>query len=134
MMTDPIADMLARIRNAAMARHEVARIPSSKIKKSIAQLLQQEGYVSSVSEEEWGPQKRKTITVTLKYTNSNQGAAFEGIRRVSKPGRRVYVGHDKIPRVLNGLGTSIISTSQGLMTDKEARSKKVGGELLCEVW
>jgi small subunit ribosomal protein S8 len=133
MMTDPIADMLARIRNAAMARHEVARIPASKIKKSIADLLQQEGYVSSVSEEEWGPQKRKTLTVTLKYTG-DRGAAFSGIRRISKPGRRVYVAYDRIPRVLNGLGVSIISTSQGLMTDKEARTKKVGGELICEVW
>ena len=133
MMTDPIADMLARIRNAAMARHDVARIPASKIKKSIANLLQQEGYVSSVSEEEWGPQKRKTLMVTLKYTGQS-AAAFAGIRRISKPGRRVYVGHDKIPRVLNGLGVSIISTSQGLMTDKEARTKKVGGELICEVW
>jgi small subunit ribosomal protein S8 len=133
MMTDPIADMLARIRNAAMARHEVARIPASKIKKSIARLLEQEGYVSSVSEEEWGPQKRKTLTVTLKYSDS-RNVAFAGLRRVSKPGRRVYVGHDKVPRVLNGLGVSIISTSQGLMTDKEARTKKVGGELICEVW
>ena len=132
-MTDPIADMLARIRNAAMARHEVARIPASKIKKSIAKLLEQEGYVSSVSEEEWGPQKRKTLTVTLKYAD-NRNVAFAGLRRISKPGRRVYVGHDKIPRVLNGLGVSIISTSQGLMTDKEARTKKVGGELICEVW
>ena len=133
MVSDPIADMLARIRNAAMARHDVARIPSSKIKKSIAELLQKEGYVSSVSEEEWGPQKRKTITVTLKYGGDHR-AAFNGLRRISKPGRRVYVGHGKIPRVLNGLGVSIISTSQGLMTDKEARTKKVGGELLCEVW
>ena len=133
MVNDPIADMLTRIRNAAMARHDVARIPSSKMKKSIAELLQKEGYVSSVSEEEWGPQKRKTITVTLKYSGEHR-AAFNGLRRVSKPGRRVYVGHAKIPRVLNGLGVSIISTSQGLMTDKEARTKKVGGELLCEVW
>jgi small subunit ribosomal protein S8 len=133
MMTDPIADMLARIRNAAMARHDVAAIPASKIKKSIADLLQKEGYVSSVSEEEWGPQKRKTLMVKLKYTGDSR-AAFAGIRRISKPGRRVYVGYDKIPRVLNGLGVSIISTSQGLMTDKEARTKKVGGELICEVW
>lgn len=133
MMTDPIADMLARIRNAAMARHEVTRIPASKIKKGIANLLQQEGYISSVSEEEWGPQKRKTLMVRLKYAD-NRSVAFAGIRRISKPGRRVYVGHDKIPRVLNGLGVSIISTSQGLMTDKEARTKKVGGELICEVW
>jgi small subunit ribosomal protein S8 len=133
MMTDPIADMLARIRNAAMARHEMTRIPASKIKKSIANLLQQEGYISSVSEEEWGPQKRKTLMVTLKYSDS-RNVAFAGIRRISKPGRRVYVGYDKIPRVLNGLGVSIISTSQGLMTDKEARTKKMGGELICEVW
>lgn len=133
MMTDPIADMLARIRNAAMAHHEVARIPASKIKKSIAELLQREGYISSVNEEEWGPQKRKTITVTLKY-GGDRRSAFLGMRRVSKPGRRVYVGHGEIPRVLNGLGVSIISTSQGLMTDKEARARKVGGELLCEVW
>ena len=133
MMTDPIADMLARIRNAAMARHAVTHIPASKIKKSIAELLQREGYISSVNEEEWGPEKRKTIAVTLKYGNDRR-CAFMGLRRVSKPGRRVYVGHGEIPRVLDGLGVSIISTSHGLMTDKEARTKKVGGELLCEVW
>lgn len=133
MMTDPIADMLARIRNAALARHDVARIPASKIKKNIAELLQREGFISSVDEEEWGPQKRKTITVRLKY-GGDRRCAFIGIRRVSKPGRRVYVGHGEIPRVLDGLGISIISTSQGLMTDKEARTKKVGGELICEVW
>lgn len=133
MMTDPIADMLARIRNAAMARHEIARIPASRMKKSIAELLQREGYISSVSEDEVGPSNRKTITVTLKYS-SDRSCAFVGLRRVSKPGRRVYVGHGSIPRVLNGLGVSILSTSQGLMTDKEARQKKVGGELLCEVW
>lgn len=133
MMTDPIADMLARIRNAALARHDVARIPASKIKKSIAELLQREGYISSVTEEEWGPAKRKVITLVLKYGSSKR-AAFMGMRRISKPGRRVYVGYGEIPRVLNGLGLSIISTSQGLMTDKEARTKKVGGELICEVW
>jgi small subunit ribosomal protein S8 len=133
MMTDPISDMLARIRNAAMARHDVLRLPSSKMKMAIAELLQREGYVSSVSEEEWGPQKRKTITITLKYSGAHQ-AAFRGLRRISKPGRRVYVGYGDIPRVLNGLGVSILSTSHGLMTDREARTKKVGGELLCEVW
>lgn len=132
MMTDPIADMLSRIRNAALARHDVARIPASKMKKSIAELLEREGYVSSVREEE-GPDKRKLITVTLKYGDSHQ-AAFRGLRRVSKPGRRVYVGYEGIPRVLNGLGVSILSTSQGLMTDRDARHKKLGGELLCEVW
>lgn len=133
MMTDPISDMLARIRNAAMARHDVARIPASRMKKSIAELLQREGYISSVSEDEVGPLRRKTITVVLKY-GGDRSCAFAGLRRVSKPGRRVYVGHGAIPRVLNGLGVSILSTSQGLMTDKEARQKKVGGELLCEVW
>lgn len=133
MLTDPIADLLARIKNAALARHDVLRVPSSRIKKGIAELLQREGYVSSVTEEEWGPQKRKTITITLKYSGAHQ-AAFRGLRRVSKPGRRVYVGHGDIPRVLNGLGVSILSTSHGLMTDREARTKKVGGELLCEVW
>lgn len=132
MMTDPIADMLSRIRNAALARHDVARIPASKMKKSIAELLEREGYVSSVREEE-GPDKRKLLTVTLKYGDSHQ-AAFRGLRRVSKPGRRVYVGYEGIPRVLNGLGVSILSTSQGLMTDRDARHKKLGGELLCEVW
>lgn len=132
MMTDPIADMLSRIRNAALARHEVAHIPASKMKKSIAELLEREGYVSSVREEE-GPDKRKTLAVTLKYGDSHQ-AAFRGLRRVSKPGRRVYVGYEGIPRVLNGLGVSILSTSQGLMTDRDARHKKLGGELLCEVW
>lgn len=133
MMTDPIADMLARIRNAALARHETAHIPSSKLKKEIAMLLKQEGYLSDVREEEWGPQKRKTLTVTLKY-GKDRRCAFMGIRRVSKPGRRVYVGHAEIPRVLNGLGVSILSTSHGVMTDREARKRKVGGELLCEVW
>jgi small subunit ribosomal protein S8 len=133
MMTDPIADMIARLKNAALARHDIARMPASRMKKSIAELLQREGYISSVSEDEVGPEKRKTITVTLKYSG-DKSCAFVNLRRVSKPGRRVYVGHSHIPRVLNGLGVSILSTSQGLMTDKEARQKKVGGELLCEVW
>lgn len=132
MMTDPISDMLARIRNAAMARHDVTRIPSSKIKKSIAELLTREGFISSV-DEEGEANGRKTLALRLKY-GSDRRAAFLGLRRVSKPGRRVYVGHGDIPRVLDGLGVSIISTSQGLMTDKEARAKKVGGELICEVW
>ena len=133
MMTDPIADMLARIRNAALARHDATHIPASKLKKEIAVLLKREGYLSDVREEEWGPQKRKTLTLTLKY-GQDRRSAFIGIRRVSKPGRRVYVGHADIPRVLNGLGVSILSTSRGLMTDREARKNKVGGELLCEVW
>ena len=133
MLTDPIADMLARIRNAALARHEVTRLPASKMKRSIADLLKREGYVADVSEEEWGPQKRKTISITLKYS-ADRTSAFRGLKRVSRPGRRVYVRHTEIPRVLSGLGVSILSTSQGLMTDREARQKRVGGELLCEVW
>jgi small subunit ribosomal protein S8 len=137
MMTDPIADLLGRIRNAAMARHELTRLPASKLKKSVAEILKQEGYVADVRQEEWGPKKHQTLTIVLKYGNgagSERISAFQGIRRVSRPGRRVYVGHDQIPRVLSGLGISILSTSHGLMTDKEARRQKVGGELLCEVW
>ena len=133
MMTDPIADLLARIRNASMARHELTRVPANKLKKSIAELLKAEGYVADVRQEEWGPQKHQTLTIVLKYTD-DRVSAFQGIRRVSRPGRRVYVRHDQIPRVLSGLGMSIISTSNGLMSDKEARRRKVGGELLCEVW
>lgn len=132
-MTDPIADMLARIRNAAMARHDVTRVPASKMKKAIAEILKAEGYLADVREEEWGPNKHATLTLALKY-GREQDSAFQDMRRVSRPGRRVYVRHDQIPRVLSGLGVSILSTSQGLMTDKEARRRKVGGELLCEVW
>ena len=133
MMTDPVADLLARIRNASMARHELTRVPANKLKKNIALLLKAEGYVADVRQEEWGPQKHQTLTIVLKY-GEDRSSAFQGIRRVSRPGRRVYVRHDQIPRVLSGLGISIISTSTGLMSDKEARRRKIGGELLCEVW
>ncbi|HEY3496876.1 MAG TPA: 30S ribosomal protein S8 [Polyangiaceae bacterium] len=133
MTSDPISDMLARIRNAALARHELTRLPASRVKHSIANLLKNEGYVSDVREEEWGPEKHRTLTIVLKYVGDRE-CAFHGIRRVSRPGRRVYVRHDQIPRVLSGLGVSILSTSQGVMTDKEARRRKVGGELICEVW
>jgi small subunit ribosomal protein S8 len=133
MMTDPIADLLSRIRNASMARHELTRVPANKLKKNIALLLKAEGYVADVRQEEWGPKKHQTLTIVLKYGDDRK-SAFQGIRRVSRPGRRVYVRHDQIPRVLSGLGISIISTSTGLMSDKEARRRKVGGELLCEVW
>jgi small subunit ribosomal protein S8 len=133
MTSDPISDMLARLRNASMARHELTRLPASSVKYSIAELLKSEGYVADVREEEWGPKKHKTLTIVLKYVGEKE-SAFRGIRRVSRPGRRVYVRHDQIPRVLSGLGVSILSTSRGLMTDKEARRLKVGGELLCEVW
>lgn len=132
-MTDPIADMLARIRNASLARHEVTRVPHSRIKRSILNLMKSEGYVADVSQERWGPTQHDVLMVRLKYTGDSR-SAFRGLRRVSKPGRRVYVRHDEIPRVLSGLGVSILSTSQGVMTDKEARQRKIGGELLCEVW
>jgi len=133
MMTDPIADMLARVRNAAMAQHAVTRMPASKVKNSIAQILKAEGYIADARMDENPITKRPEIVVALKY-DRDRSCAFQGIRRVSRPGRRVYVGHDRIPRVLSGLGTSILSTSQGLMTDTEARRRKVGGELVCEVW
>lgn len=134
MNSDPIADMLARLRNAALARHEVARMPASKLKRAIAELLKNEGYVTDVRQEELGEGAvQPTLTVTLKY-GRDRSCAFGGMKRVSRPGRRVYVGHEDIPRVLSGLGVSILSTSQGVLTDKEARRRRVGGELLCEVW
>ena len=108
-------------------------MPASKIKKAIAELLKQEGYISHVSEDDVGVAKHPRITITLKY-GKDRTSAFQGLRRVSKPGRRVYVRHDQIPRVLSGLGISILSTSQGVLSDKDARARKVGGELLCEVW
>jgi small subunit ribosomal protein S8 len=133
MMTDPIADMLARVRNAAMAQHAITRMPASKVKHNIAKILKDEGYIADVRIDESPITKRPEIVLALKY-DRDRSCAFQGIRRVSRPGRRVYVGHDRIPRVLSGLGTSILSTSQGMMTDSEARRRKVGGELVCEVW
>ena len=133
MTTDPIADMLARIRNASMARHASTLMPASKIKKAIAEILKAEGFIADVRDEEASEKKFAQIRVVLKY-NRDKDSAFAGIRRVSRPGRRVYVGHDDIPRVLSGLGVSILSTSHGVLSDKEARRRKVGGELLCEVW
>ncbi len=133
MLTDPVSDLLARIRNAALARHEFTNVPHSKLKAGIAQLLKREGYIADVRTEQIGSQPRETLIIVLKYTKE-RNAAFRGIKRVSKPGRRVYVRYSEIPRVLSGLGVSILSTSHGLMTDGDARSKKVGGELLCEVW
>lgn len=133
MVTDPIADMLTRIRNAAGANHEVTRIPASKVKAAIGEILRREGFIADVRIEQPGTTNRDELVVALKYGKDRQ-AAFRGIRRVSRPGRRVYAAHDRIPRVLSGLGISIISTSRGVMTDKDARKQKVGGEILCEVW
>lgn len=132
-MTDPIADMLTRIRNAAVAHHDVTKIPVSKVKLAIGEILKREGYIADFRLEEGETARESRLVVALKY-DKERGSAFRGMRRVSKPGRRVYARHDHIPRVLSGLGISIISTSQGLMTDQEARKHKVGGEVLCEVW
>lgn len=134
MQTDPVSDLVTRIRNAAVARHDSFRVPHSIIKKSVAEILKAEGYIADVRSEKWGvDNKKETLTIVMKY-GRDRDVAFVGIRRVSRPGRRVYVGHDDIPRVLSGLGVAILSTSAGLMTDKDARRRKLGGELLCEVW
>jgi small subunit ribosomal protein S8 len=130
MNTDPISDMLARLRNAALARHERTDMPSSRMRVSIANLLKEEGYVDDVRESE-GP--KKVLTVVMRY-GRDRAAAIDGVRRVSRPGRRVYVRHDQIPRVRNGYGIAILSTSRGVMSDRQARKAAVGGELLCEVW
>jgi small subunit ribosomal protein S8 len=131
MMTDPIADMLTRIRNAGLARHDRTEVPASRLKEAVAHILKSEGFIADVRPGEGeGAQK---LTIVLKYGRDRQ-SAIDGVRRVSRPGRRVYVRHDRIPRVLSGLGISILSTSRGLMSDREARRQKIGGELLCEVW
>jgi small subunit ribosomal protein S8 len=130
MMTDPIADMLSRIRNAATARHDRCEMPHSNIKEHIASVLKSEGFLDDVRV---GDGAAKTLTLVLRYGHDRQ-SAIDGVRRVSAPGRRVYVRHDRIPRVRSGMGISILSTSRGVMTDKDARTKRLGGELLCEVW
>jgi small subunit ribosomal protein S8 len=126
MVTDPIADMLTRIRNAHLALKKEVSVPRSKMKESIAAILKQEGYVEDVALAE------KSITLSLKYLKGK--AVISGLKRISKPGRRVYVAHDAIPRVQNGLGICILSTSRGVMDGVSAVSGKVGGELLCEIW
>ncbi|MBL8601991.1 MAG: 30S ribosomal protein S8 [Myxococcales bacterium] len=132
MLTDPISDMLTRIRNATLARHERVAIPASKLKRSVAEILVGEGYISSV-QADVDDKGHDRLVLVLKYDRERQ-PAIEGIRRVSRPGRRVYVGHDKIGKVRNGLGISVLSTSRGVMSDRQARTAGVGGELLCEVW
>ena len=129
-ITDPIADMLTRIRNANSARHDTVDVPASNMKKSIAQILLDEGYIKSYQIVDDGTQG--VIHITLKYNGKDK--VITGLRRVSKPGLRVYVGADELPRVLRGLGIAIVSTSQGVMTDKAARAAHVGGEVLAFVW
>ena len=130
-MTDPIADMLTRIRNALVARHETVDVPASTIKKAIAQILLSEGYIKGYEFLESGVQK--TIRIQLKY-GPNKQRVIVGIKRISRPGLRVYVRKDKMPKVLGGLGIAIVSTPRGVMTDKEARKQAVGGEVLAYVW
>ena len=130
-ITDPIADMLTRIRNAGSARHETVDIPNSKMKKAIAEILLEEGYIKSFQLIDDGTQG--IIRITLKYLPGKE-KSIQGLRRVSKPGLRVYAGADELPKVLKGLGIAIVSTSKGVMTDKAARAAHVGGEVLAFVW
>jgi small subunit ribosomal protein S8 len=131
MMTDPIADMLTRIRNGALARHERVEMPHSKLKEHVAGVLKGAGYIDDVRVTEG--EEPKVLTLVLRY-GRDKVSAIDGLRRVSTPGRRVYVRHDRIGKVCSGMGISILSTSRGVMTDREARKQRVGGELLCEVW
>lgn len=130
-MTDPIADLLTRIRNANQMKHSVVEIPASKLKVEILNVLKSEGYITDFTVVNSGVQG--TIKVTLKYL-ANSERAVRGLKRISKPGLRVYAKTDEIPRVLNGLGIAIVSTSQGIMTDREARKLQVGGEILAYIW
>uniref|UniRef100_A0A832GNF7 Small ribosomal subunit protein uS8 n=1 Tax=Caldimicrobium thiodismutans TaxID=1653476 RepID=A0A832GNF7_9BACT len=131
MLTDPIADMLARIRNALMARKRVVTVPASKLKLEIIRILKEEGYIEDYKYIEEKPQAK--IEITLKY-DEHKRPVIAGLRRVSKPGRRIYLGYRRLPKVLDGLGIAIVSTSQGIMTDYEARKRKIGGEVICEIW
>jgi small subunit ribosomal protein S8 len=129
-MTDPIADMLTRIRNANQAKHEVVEMPASRLKLEILEVLKNEGYITEYEKVEDG--KQGVIKVTLKYVNKER--VIKGIKRISKPGLRVYAKSTELPQVLNGLGVAIISTSNGVMTDREARKNKLGGEVVAFVW
>jgi len=134
-MTDPIADLLTRIRNGIMARHRVVDCPASNIKKNIVKILFEKGYILNYKFEEAGEDRPQgNIKIALKYNPETKQPAIKSIQRVSRPGLRKYVGHEDLPRVLNGLGIAIISTSQGVMTDKEARVKNIGGEVICYVY
>ena len=130
-ITDPVADMLTRIRNASSAKHDTVDVPASNLKKAIAQILLDEGYIKSFTVEDNGTQG--VIHITLKYVGKKE-SAISGLRRVSKPGLRAYAGADELPKVLKGRGIAIISTSKGVMTDKQARANHVGGEVLAFIW
>ncbi len=130
-MTDPLADMLTRIRNAGMVKFETVEMPLSKVKTGVAAILKKEGFINDYQVLDNATQG--VLRIEMKYDQNNE-RIITNLKRVSKPGRRIYVKHDQIPKVMSGLGIAIISTSKGIFTDKEARSMKIGGELLCEVW
>jgi small subunit ribosomal protein S8 len=132
-MTDPIADMLTHIRNANIAMHDQAIMPSSKVKENLARILLQEGYIEGWDAADDPTRPGRKLTITLKYTPDRR-RTIAGIKRVSKPGLRVYTPADQVPRVLGGMGIAVLSTNQGLLTDRQARERKVGGEILCQVW
>jgi small subunit ribosomal protein S8 len=132
-MTDPIADMITRLRNAVHARHPRVDIPASRVKTEIARILEEEGYVTSVKLVEASESSRSAIRITLKYGPKGE-TVISGLERVSRPGRRVYLGCDEVPKVMGGLGTSILTTSRGVMTGRQAERIGVGGEVLCNVW
>jgi small subunit ribosomal protein S8 len=132
MTTDTIADMLTRIRNANLAKHQIVQIPSTKVTRNIAQVLFKEGLIDSFEELKNG--LNSSILLSLKYSGKERKPVIEKIQRISKPGLRVYSGAKKMPRILGGFGTAIVSTSRGLMTDQQARTEGVGGELLCYIW
>jgi small subunit ribosomal protein S8 len=133
MMTDPIADMLTRLRNANTAFHDEVLMPSSKQKEALARILEREGYITSYEVENDATRPGRQLRIILKYTPDRK-RTISGLRRVSKPGLRVYSKATTVPRVLGGMGIAILSTNQGLMTDREARERRVGGEILCQVW
>jgi small subunit ribosomal protein S8 len=132
-MTDPIADMLTRIRNGNTAMHDSVRMPSSKLKEALAAVLKQEGYIEGFDVSNAQDRPGRVLEIKMKYA-PDRSRTISGIKRVSKPGLRVYTGADKLPRVLGGLGVAVLSTSQGLMTDREAHKRRMGGEVLCYVW
>jgi small subunit ribosomal protein S8 len=132
-MTDPIADMLTRIRNANVAMHDTVRMPSSKLKEALAGILAREGYIEGFNVQDDPGRPGRVLEISMKYT-PERARTISGIRRVSKPGLRVYTTADRLPRVLGGLGVAVLSTSQGLMTDREAHRRRMGGEVLCYVW
>ena len=132
-MTDPIADMLTRIRNANSAQFETVKMPGSKLKEALAAILEREGFIAGYTEASDPGHPGSTLEITMKYS-TDRTRTIGGIQRVSKPGLRIYARADKMPRVLGGIGVAVVSTSQGLMTDREARKRRLGGEVLCYVW